>query len=522
MGGLELIDTIRRYFFLGLTGMAAIAVIIVAGYFLIYKKILKRQKNVGAGMLVWLILILCYVLMLGSVTLLSRGNSYQSGRYPLFYSYREAWYSFSMQDWRNLILNIAMFVPLGFLVPAGIGKMRKFWKTTLCGLGITVLIELTQQLTRRGMFEWDDVLNNTVGAMIGYGLFAICYLIGSKICARSERTGHGHWNGSNISGKKVICCQIPLIVTCLCYVVIFGVYQRQELGNMQSRLYMDFRKTEINVTTDQSYSGQEQTVPVYRLVQMSREESEAYAEKFFAGLGEKLDKNQTIYYEDTGVFYAEDGNTLWLDYAGLTWNYTDFATLYPEDEVVAENNDISEQEQAGTVASSEESSEEQTTSLDSNHMTEDVPQLVTDASEETIRTALQTYGITVPEGCTFSSDGDGNYTFTANQMKTEDGMYDGNIDCAYYSNGKMGTLWNRMMKCSGYKDFEIISEQEAYEKITDGKFRLWTDDSDTYDIRVGAVSLVYEKDSKDFYQPEYRFRVTINGTKDSVYIPALK
>lgn len=496
MGVSELMDILRHYFFLGLMGMAAIAVIIVAGYFLIYKKILKGKKKIGAGRLVWLILFLCYFLMLGGVTLISRGNSYQSGRYPLFYSYREAWYSFSAQDWRNLILNIVMFVPLGFLLPCGIQKMRSFWKTTLCGFGITVLIELAQKLTQRGMFEWDDVLNNTVGAMIGYGLFGICYLIGSKICVRSEVSGYGYRNGHKISGRKVICCQIPLMITCICYVVVFTTYQHQELGNMQNHLYTNFHKNELNVTTDQSYSSQEQTVPVYQLVQMNREKSEAYAAQFFESLGEKPDKDRTIYYEDVGVFYAESGNTLWLDNAGVTWNYIDFDTLYGDDSEATEQN--------GT--------------------TENLPEPSGDASEETIRSALQQYGITVPEGASFSSDGEGNYTFTANQIKTEDGMYDGTIDCAYYSNGKMGTIWNRMVQSVYYKNFEIMSEQDAYQKIAAGKFRSWTkeEDSSTCNIEVGKVSLVYEKDSKDFYQPEYKFQVTVNGSEDSIYIPALK
>ena len=522
MVDLELINILRHYFFRGLTSAAGIAVVIVAGYFLLYKKILKGQKKLGVGRLVWLILLLCYLLMLGSVTLLSRGNSYQGGRYPLFYSYREAWYSFSVQDWRNLMLNIAMFVPLGFLVPAGIRKMRKFWKTALCGLGLTIVIELTQQLTKRGMFEWDDVLNNTIGTMIGYGIFMICFAIGMKICDKRGTSGYDRWTVYQMSARKIICCQIPLIATCMLYIITFAVYQNQELGNMQSQLYTTVPQNSLTVTSDQTYSDQEQTVPVYQLIQMSRAESELYAEKFFENLGEKLDKNQTIYYENTGVFYAEDGNTLWLDYAGMTWNYTDFATLYPEDEVVAEN-DTSDQEKAGNTAYSEgESDEQTTTSLDGKHIAEEVPQLVKDASEETIRTALQPYGITVPEGATFSNDGAGNYTFTANQMKTADGMYDGSIDCAYYSNGKMGTLWNQMMKCADYKNFDIISEQDAYEKIADGKFRFWADDSDTYDIRVGNVSLVYEKDSKDFYQPEYKFQVTINGVADSIYVPAIK
>ena len=47
-----------------------------------------------------------------------------------------------------------------------------------------------------------------------------------------------------------------------------------------------------------------------------------------------------------------------------------------------------------------------------------------------------------------------------------------------------------------------------------------------FDVRGGESTLscilVYEKDSKDFYQPEYKFQVIVNGSEDSVLIPAVK
>ena len=526
---LDLIGTIKNYLPFGIVALVGIAVIMIAGY-IIYRKILKGKKKISIGKLVWGVVFVCYLLMLGSVTLLSRGNSYNGGRYPLFYSYRDAWYSFSAQGWRNLILNIWMFVPLGFLLPMGIRKMRRFWKTALCGFVVTVVIEILQYLTQRGMFEWDDVLNNTVGAMIGYGLFVICYAIVVKVKSlrrAANQNSNGVHSEGKVSGKYVISCQISLIATCICYALIFGIYQHQELGNLRSQLANSFRRDELTVTTDQTYSKEAQTVPVYQLVQMNREECEAYAADFFEKIGDQLAADEILHYDNTDVFYGESGNTLWLDYEGITWTYTDFDTTYAED---TEDEDTDSDTTYDEDTDSDHGEEEDAMSADDSNTGDSSTdesstgfiKPVTNADENTVRAALEQYQIKVPEGCSFRNDGEGNYTFTASQLKVGDQMYDGEISCKYYSNGKMGGISNYMMQCFFYKDFKIISEQDAYDKIVDGKYRVWAPYEYSYDIKVGDASLVYEKDSKGFYQPEYQFHVTMNGSETDLYIPALK
>lgn len=68
----------------------------------------------------------------------------------------------------------------------------------------------------------------------------------------------------------------------------------------------------------------------------------------------------------------------------------------------------------------------------------------------------------------------------------------------------------------------MISEQEAYEQITKGKFYVWLEDADSYEIEVGKGTLSYEKDSKGFYQPTYLFSATVNEAKSEIAIPAIK
>ena len=62
----------------------------------------------------------------------------------------------------QVIANIVMFVPIGILAGSRIG-----WKTLFLGFLFSVLIELIQLITHRGLFEFDDIFHNTIGAGIG-------------------------------------------------------------------------------------------------------------------------------------------------------------------------------------------------------------------------------------------------------------------------------------------------------------------------------------------------------------------
>ena len=74
------------------------------------------------------------------------------------------------------ILNILMFIPVGFLTSVGLGVKKTI--TVLCiGFMLSVAIEVIQLVTRRGIFNIDDVIHNTIGCLIGYGLFRLFYMM---------------------------------------------------------------------------------------------------------------------------------------------------------------------------------------------------------------------------------------------------------------------------------------------------------------------------------------------------------
>lgn len=93
----------------------------------------------------------------------------QSYNLNLFWSYRaiKAGDSFLLvQD----IMNVAAFVPVGLLMGCS-NVQLKWWHMLLFGLALSLSIEILQFFTLRGFAEFDDVFHNTLGCLIGYGVF---------------------------------------------------------------------------------------------------------------------------------------------------------------------------------------------------------------------------------------------------------------------------------------------------------------------------------------------------------------
>lgn len=72
----------------------------------------------------------------------------------------------------QLFLNVVMFVPIGYLL--GLAKKRmNFVKILKIGCFLSLTIEIIQLVTRRGVFNIDDVIHNTLGCVIGFGVFKL-------------------------------------------------------------------------------------------------------------------------------------------------------------------------------------------------------------------------------------------------------------------------------------------------------------------------------------------------------------
>lgn len=124
------------------------------------------------------ILLSLYIVVLLYFTFVGRYSHEEYGyQIHVFYSYGRFLEEFDRQSIEQIVINLMMLVPVGFLLPVIIkGKGKHVIVLLLCLL-LTVFIESMQLLTKCGSFEIDDIINNMIGAILGILLYLLLYLI---------------------------------------------------------------------------------------------------------------------------------------------------------------------------------------------------------------------------------------------------------------------------------------------------------------------------------------------------------
>lgn len=72
----------------------------------------------------------------------------------------------------NVAGNTAMFIPSGIILPVVYKKLNSFWKVIAVGALISLCIELLQLPFASRASDIDDLLLNTLGVAVGYGIYA--------------------------------------------------------------------------------------------------------------------------------------------------------------------------------------------------------------------------------------------------------------------------------------------------------------------------------------------------------------
>ena len=123
-----------------------------------------------------------YLILYTYLTLSYRSPSEQPQlNLNLFWSYREAFRIrkgvFRIRRLylaRQILLNILVMIPAGLLLPLAYHRRHHpYILTLLTGFALSVLTEALQYFMHLGLCELDDILNNTLGCLIGMLLFRI-------------------------------------------------------------------------------------------------------------------------------------------------------------------------------------------------------------------------------------------------------------------------------------------------------------------------------------------------------------
>jgi glycopeptide antibiotics resistance protein len=118
-----------------------------------------------------IILLLClFVILYETILFRSRQDLMRFEVIP-FWSYGKAFAGKTFYL-KEILLNILLYIPFGFMMPAVFRKM-KVWQMILVFLFFSCGIELIQLFGRIGVFETDDILDNTLGGILGLTVYRI-------------------------------------------------------------------------------------------------------------------------------------------------------------------------------------------------------------------------------------------------------------------------------------------------------------------------------------------------------------
>lgn len=451
---------------LGTLGILILSVFFSLGYFVIYRKLMKGQRKLMLKRAAGQIALLAYIFVVLAATLLLRtASDTQWVDLQLFGEYRSAWYNFSFSEWRNIVLNIGMFLPFGVLIPSLYPKLRSVWKITAICLVGTLLIETTQLITRRGIFATDDILHNVLGGIIGYGLFRCAFLILKNLPLRIH---------------KIIIPLLPLLVTVTFFCGIYAVYHIKEYGIVTETYINRINMENVLLSNKIELSNEPAEVLLYKTKKLdSSEQAHAFADQFFSEINASPEDTLTTKNGHATYFYAKSSSGVKLclgirDYE-ISYTYEDFSA--------SEHKKVL-------------------------------------SSEEEIRKQLSALAIQVPNTAEFSQDKNGQSCFDVIVDPESSLSIWGYLKCESYDDGTIKYVENNLVPCYPLKTVTIISEQSAYEQIEKGMFRCDSDYPIT-SLYVKAVELTYCKDTKGFLQPAYCFRAEVNGQTQKIIIPAM-
>ena len=148
-----------KYEILAFSVLLLLTVIVVAGC------VCRKKIN-----LIQAVAVVMMVIFLGIVfgsTVFTRTSTVCQYELIPFWSWKVI---FKYKDWELLkenLLNCILLFPAGALLPIIANHKVKWYRALLFGILVSAVIETSQLVFMRGLFEWDDMIHNGLGCMIG-------------------------------------------------------------------------------------------------------------------------------------------------------------------------------------------------------------------------------------------------------------------------------------------------------------------------------------------------------------------
>ena len=186
----------------------------------------------------------------------------------------------------NVLLNIALFVPLGILLPLLSRVFRKWYAVLPTGFGFSLAIELGQLATARGMFDVDDLFTNTLGTMVGWSIVMLV------LSVLERKNG---WKG-----QSLVYLSVPMALI-LVLAGIFVGYAVKPYGNLQDAPAVTANLK--NVQWELEFTPQDEPVTawVYEVGRLDQAACEQFGTQFAQKVGFSV---EDIYYYDDTIWFG--------------------------------------------------------------------------------------------------------------------------------------------------------------------------------------------------------------------------
>lgn len=463
-----IIYLLRNSMALILLAGALAAAVLGAAFFMYRRKFGKGKHFPWRKIFLWLAFFL-YLTIVIYVTMFRNQAGYRQINLHLFRAWREAWNVFSQHRWLNVLLNIALFGPLGFFLPVLKKSFRKWYLTIPAGFCASLSIELLQFAFTRGVCDVDDLFCNTLGTVMGY------FLIMAVLSLRGER-------GKRL--KPALGYGALTLASVMAVSSVFFVYQLKEYGNLPEAPAYTIDTSGAKWTLECDLTLSEAEMAVYRTQTRSIEECDAFGEMFRELVGAEY--TTISYYQEAAYYMDQSGDEngshfLFVSYLDQSYEYH----CIPDDD----------------------------------------PQW-SEGTREEIEAALSRFPVLLPEYAEFAPEGEGWHSFTVHQAVEGETMVDGILRCRYAEDGTIRILEDNLLAYTYHDTVEVIDAREAYERLRAGKFHDegFFENKNPEDVRVLSCEIGYTVDTKGFYQPVYYFEVASGdgSYQDRIMIPAMK
>lgn len=141
-------------------------IIILMVVTIIFSVLLKKGKINLFQLIARELLLIFMFIVLGSTVFTRVPDKIQEYELIPFWSWNEV-VKGDIELLEENLLNFLLLFPFGFLLPFVFYRKIRWYKALLMGLAFSFFIETSQLVLRRGFFEWDDMIHNSLGAMIG-------------------------------------------------------------------------------------------------------------------------------------------------------------------------------------------------------------------------------------------------------------------------------------------------------------------------------------------------------------------